>query len=560
LSASAECSPRLVLGPLLRYVGAGDATIWVETDRACTVEVLGHSARTFHVAGHHYGLVCVDGLGAGAEVPYEVHLDGERHWPPAEDWHFPASVIRTLDHDTPLHAVFGSCQVCVPHEPPYALTKDQDDRGREVDALRALATRLLHDPDAALPDVLLLLGDQVYSDEIPPGTRALIDERRGGGDRRNGDAPTDQVADFEEYSSLYREAWGEPTMRWLLSTVSSSMIFDDHDVHDDWNISWEWIEQMRALPWWHERVTAAYMSYWIYQHLGNLSPAELAQERLLAEVRAADDAEELLRGFAREATEEIAGTRWSYRRDFGRTRLLVLDSRAGRVLADGRREMLSEEEWAWVRESMTGDFDHVLVATTLPWLLSHGLHHLEAWSEAICDGAWGRPAARLGERLRQALDLEHWPAFHDSFVRLADLVQDVATGKHGPAPASIIVLSGDVHHAYLAEARFPGQRPEHSRVVQAVCSPIRNPLDRNERRTLRLALSKPAGALARGLARAARVRPTSVTWDFVEKPTFDNQVAFLDLDGRHAHLRIEKTRPEDWQAPRLHESLSRRIA
>jgi hypothetical protein len=56
------------------------------------------------------------------------------------------------------------------------------------------------------------------------------------------------------------------------------------------------------------------------------------------------------------------------------------------------------------------------------------------------------------------------------------------------------------------------------------------------------------------------VRPTAVTWDFVDKPTFDNQVAFLDLDGRHAHLRIEKTRPEDWQAPRLHESLSRRIA
>jgi hypothetical protein len=41
----------------------------------------------------------------------------------------------------------------------------------------------------------------------------------------------------------------------------------------------------------------------------------------------------------------------------GRTRLLVLDSRAGRVLDEGRREMLSEKEWAWVEESVTGDFD-----------------------------------------------------------------------------------------------------------------------------------------------------------------------------------------------------------
>ena len=35
----------LVLGPMLRHVGETTATIWVETDESCTVEVLGHSAR-----------------------------------------------------------------------------------------------------------------------------------------------------------------------------------------------------------------------------------------------------------------------------------------------------------------------------------------------------------------------------------------------------------------------------------------------------------------------------------------------------------------------------------
>ena len=35
--------PSLVLGPLLRHVGEHDATVWVETDAACTVEVLGHT-------------------------------------------------------------------------------------------------------------------------------------------------------------------------------------------------------------------------------------------------------------------------------------------------------------------------------------------------------------------------------------------------------------------------------------------------------------------------------------------------------------------------------------
>ena len=51
-----------------------------------------------------------------------------------------------------------------------------------------------------------------------------------------------------------------------------AMIFDDHDVHDDWNMSWRWVQEMRSKPWWEARIVGAFMSYWIYQHLGNLSP------------------------------------------------------------------------------------------------------------------------------------------------------------------------------------------------------------------------------------------------------------------------------------------------
>ena len=72
--------PTLVLGPLLRHVGAHDATIWVETDAPRTVEVrcagLTATSQTFAVAGHFYAIVVVDGLDAGAIVPYAVRLDG----------------------------------------------------------------------------------------------------------------------------------------------------------------------------------------------------------------------------------------------------------------------------------------------------------------------------------------------------------------------------------------------------------------------------------------------------------------------------------------------------
>lgn len=65
----------LRLGPLLRYVDADSATVWVETDRPCEVRVrcgaaAGGTERTWQVAGHHYALVPVTGLAPGSETPY----------------------------------------------------------------------------------------------------------------------------------------------------------------------------------------------------------------------------------------------------------------------------------------------------------------------------------------------------------------------------------------------------------------------------------------------------------------------------------------------------------
>ena len=91
--------PSLVLGPVLRYVGETDAVLWVETDSACEVEILGTKERTFCVCGHHYALVCCGDLERGAWHEYEVHLDGERVWPRADGW--PPSAFHTLSQGEP---------------------------------------------------------------------------------------------------------------------------------------------------------------------------------------------------------------------------------------------------------------------------------------------------------------------------------------------------------------------------------------------------------------------------------------------------------------------------
>ncbi len=339
--------PSLVLGPLLRYVGETEAVLWVETDSPCEVEILGTRERTFCVCDHHYALVCCDGLEPGSWHEYEVTLDGERVWP--QDDGFPASAFHTYPKEEPLQIAFGSCRVAAPHEPPYSLRKDEDARGREIDALRTLALRMRDEPREHWPDVLLMIGDQVYADEVSPGTQAFIETRRD-----PAEPPGERVLDFEDYTRLYLESWSEPAIRWLLSTVSTAMIFDDHDVHDDWNISQAWLEEMRKHEWWNEHIKAALASYWVYQHLGNLSPDSHQEDELLKRVKEADDAEDLLEAFAFKADRETSGMRWSYCRDLGNTRLVVIDSRAGRMLEEGRRSMLDPDEWDWVHRARHG--------------------------------------------------------------------------------------------------------------------------------------------------------------------------------------------------------------
>ncbi len=546
--------PDLILGPMLRYVDEHQATIWVETDAPCELEVLGRRAPTFCVEGHHYAVLAIEGLEPGGVYPYEVTLDGERRWPPADD-PFPPPAIRTVDPGGTIRVVFGSCRVAVPHEPPFTLSKDEDPRGREVDALHALALRMLERPPEEWPDLLLLIGDQVYVDEDAPETRAFIRSRRD-----TGRPPGDQVLDYEEYSRLYWESWRAPAIRWLFSTVGVVMMFDDHDVHDDWNTSIAWIEEMRATDWWETRIESALASYWVYQHLGNLSPAELTGNEVLQRVRSEHDAGPFLRRWAGRVDHSSNGSRWSFCRDLGGVRMIMFDSREGRVVGTSPRRMNDDTEFEWISSNATGDVDHLLLVDTLPFLMVPSFHHLEAWNEAVCGGAWGGWAKGWGEKVRRGLDLEHWAAFNFSFRRLEALLTEIASGRRGRPPATIVGLGGDVHHAYLAEVAFPKSTRAESAVYQAVCSPFRNPLDRKERRTVKFGNTPLAARIAHALARSARVPDPKIGWRLLQPPTFDNQFATLELEGRSARLRIERTVRDDPNSHHIETSLDRELS
>ena len=96
---------------------------------------------------------------------------------------------------------------------------------------------------------------------------------------------------------------------------------------------------MEQTSWWHDRIVGGLASYWVYQHLGNLGPADRAADRLWQ--RVVDAPRPRRAGHHRRARRAGgpgrpgagAATAGATARDFDtQARLVVVDSRAARVL------------------------------------------------------------------------------------------------------------------------------------------------------------------------------------------------------------------------------------
>ncbi|WP_233532502.1 alkaline phosphatase D family protein [Antrihabitans sp. YC2-6] len=531
----------LVVGPLLRYVDTTRATVWVETDRPCTVRILGQDAPTWTVHGHHYALVVIEGLQPGSVIPYTVALDDTQVWPePATT--FPPSVMRTFRDDDEFRLAFGSCRRSAPF----------DEAGLKqfgADALVGLANKMRDAPIEEWPDAIFLGGDQVYADTP---SEALLERIRTAheGKPEDWDEVRDEIGNFEEYTWLYSESWTPEPIRWLLSTVPTCMLLDDHDLRDDWNTSQTWRDWVTKQAWWPDRVRGAFASYWIYQHLGNLSPSELELDTTWAMVRMdISDAErsERLDAFAWRSDAEPDSARWSYYRDFGSEklgiRMLAIDSRCSRRLDPDDRGIVDHVEREWLQEKATHpaegqNFDHLIVASPLPFLVAKGIHHMEGWNEAVAGGAWGpNRGKRFGEWVRQEVDLEHWPAFRKSFGIVVDLLRTIAKFEH--TPASVLVLSGDVHCSYTARATLPGIDPAVPALHQLTMSPFRNPLEPQIRFANRALKARGVRGFMHLLARSARVEDVDIDWDIDNGPWFENGVMTVVIRGRDAQVEVD---------------------
>ena len=161
-------------------------------------------------------------------------------------------------------------------------------------------------------------------------------------------------------------------------------------------------------------------SYWVYRHLGNLTPADLPVPVY--------------------------------------ARLVVVDSRAARVLDPDRCSMLDEAEMAWLDERRTGYVDHLFIGTSLPFLLSAGLHDVEAIDEVLAEGVHGR--VLIASHSKRVPDPAYpWlvtdgPWFDNCLAEITVQRPDRAIAWRGG-----VVRDGDDAHPQLttvASVRIPG--------------------------------------------------------------------------------------------------------
>ena len=287
------------------------------------------------------------------------------------------------------------------------------------------------------------------------------------------------------------------------------MIFDDHDVHDDWNISEAWVGRCgprrggtsaspaRSCPTGSTSTSATWpRRSWPRSGCSPRSP------------RGDEDGGPRLREFARAVDREPAASRFAFYRDFGRSRLVVIDSRAARVLAEGRRDMVDDEEWQWIAEHARGAYDHLIIASTLPVFMTPGVRRargVERGRSARAPGAASRraPARSCGARSTSSTGRR-------SSARSGRWSSCCTSSPRGrTAPGTISFIGGDVHTAYVAEVDTRGA-PEEPRLPDRLLA-VQQPA-RAAGAARRQAASARAGAgiVGRALARAAGVRRPDV--------------------------------------------------
>ena len=244
----------------------------------------------------------------------------------------------------------------------------------------------------------------------------------------------------QEFSLINGFCDGLPQVQRLLAHVSVAMIFDDHDVTDDWNLNLDWRDAAYGNDFSRRIIGNALVSYLICQGWGN-KPENFAPLR--------GDLQAALREPGGSAHDELITNLldfqgWDYTWKTS-PELVVLDTRTRRWPSD---ESAIRPSGLLDWEAIT-DLQQILYGKPSVLLVSAGPIFGVKLIELI-----QHIFARLGKPL--LVDAENWMGHSGT----AETILNVFL--HSKTPQNFVILSGDVHYSFVydVELRLRDQGPD----------------------------------------------------------------------------------------------------
>ncbi len=245
-------------------------------------------------------------------------------------------------------------------------------------------------------------------------------------------SPRERERYDREAAALDAFVQGLPAVRRAMAHLPVAMIFDDHDITDDWNLSAEWENLAYGHPFSRRVIGNALLGYLLHQGWGNRPEVFGDACRHLAAALAQPGSDE----HDAAITHLLHFHQWHYVWPT-EPALVVLDSRTHRWRSDlSSRQPSGLLDW----ESLTDlqqtllDRKAVLLVSSAPIFgvkLIETIQHLFSWA--------GSPLV---------VDAENWMGHPGAASAILNIF------RHPRTPQHFVVLSGDVHYSFVYDVKL----------------------------------------------------------------------------------------------------------
>ncbi|SEN25870.1 hypothetical protein SAMN05192533_110195 [Mesobacillus persicus] len=269
-----------------------------------------------------------------------------------------------------------------------------------------------------------------------------------------------------------------PQVRRLMANVPTYMIFDDHDLTDDWNLSLEWKQKVSESPLGRHVIANGLAAYWAFQGWGNAPSA--FNNKFLKTMRKHFQTLSV-EGSSYEKWAQVLWEfdSWSFIAPTQPT-TVFLDTRTQREYQHPLAKNGSLREW--VKQTMEGPelvnqngWDNVskqlaesgweagkplVIVSPVPF---YGIDLIETFLYNYVS-----PLKLIGIPVHTFFDLEAWKYNGKGFTQFLRTVSNWN-------PSTCIILSGDAHSASSAISHIHGEDSKNLDITQFTSSPMKNP-------------------------------------------------------------------------------------